>query len=273
MELVLIPSGEFEMGAGDTDDAAEEDEYPRHRVRLTEPFRIGRTEVTYGQFKAFVEETKYETYAEASGLGGNVWSTAENRIVEAPSMNWRNPENCTSLRDDLPVTQVTRDDAMKFCKWLGTREKATYRLPTEAEWEYCARAGTSTRWCAGNDPAELEDYAWIVSNSGYVIHPVGKRKPNAFGLFDMHGNVWEWCMDWDGPYSDRLEINPTGPAFGSQRVVRGGAYDWLISKTRSSYRGSSPQCYRYMTNGFRVVRSVNPIEAKLLKSRRGDKHD
>lgn len=257
MELALIPAGEFEMGAIETDSAAEENEFPRHRVRLTKPFWIGRTEVTVGQFKAFVDQTSYKTYAEASGRGGCIWNLEQGKVVESPTIDWRNDGSLSSGGNAMPVSQVTWHDAIKFCEWLGAEEHAVYRLPTEAEWEYACRAGSASRWSSGEDPKDLDRHAWTVRNAGYMKHPVGSLKPNVFGLYDMHGNVWEWCLDWYGPYADGSQIDPTGPKSGTDRVVRGGAYDWLLEKTRSSVRTSSHALHRYVVHGFRVVREVD----------------
>ena len=150
-----------------------------------------------------------------------------------------------------------------FCKKLSAREGNTYRLPTEAEWEYACRAGTETAWSFGDDEKELGDYAWYIENAGNIdqkfAHQVGLKEPNAFGLYDMHGNPWEWCHDYYGEdyYKQSSEKDPTGPTSGSARVVRGGS--WVLSSraTRSALRFSILPDDRYAYYGFRVVRELD----------------
>ncbi len=253
MELVLVPPGSFLMGAADSEKEAGEDERPQHRVRITHPFFMGRREVTVGEFRGFIVATKFEPEAESSGLGGGVYDREKKDIVRDLKWSWSNPGFRGKLFEDHPVVQVSWGDANEFCRWLSRREGRSYRLPTEAEWEYACRAGSTTRWCMGDSLEDLCNYAWFRENSEYAVHRVGRRRPNRFGLFDMHGNVWEWCHDWYGPYSDREVVDPTGPPRGTTRVTRGGPCDWAIEKTRSSARGYLNQFTLYMSNGFRVV--------------------
>jgi formylglycine-generating enzyme required for sulfatase activity len=155
---------------------------------------------------------------------------------------------------------VSWDDAVEFCRKLSAlpAEKAAgyvYRLPTEAEWEYACRAGTRTKYSFGDDESELGDYAWHASNSGNTTHPVGGKKPNPCGLYDMHGNVWEWCQDWHGDYPSGAVTDPTGPSSGSYRVLRGGSWNYFSEDCRSAYRYWYTPDYRGLNLGFRVLRS------------------
>ncbi len=151
--------------------------------------------------------------------------------------------------DDLPATNVSWNDAQSHC------EKYGFRLPTEAEWEYAARAGSQAAWSFGDDESQLGDYAWYKQNSGGEAHQVGTRKPNGWGLHDLHGNVWEWVADWKAPYSEEPQIDPTGPAEGEYRVVRGGSFVDESRDLRSAYRGWDRPVNRGRDVGFRCVRS------------------
>ena len=136
---------------------------------------------------------------------------------------------------------------------------AQYRLPTEAEWEYACRAGTTTTWYAGDDEGALKEHAWFVANAGKKLHPVGQKSPNAWGLYDMHGNVWEWCQDWfrERYYTTSPADDPTGAPAGSQRVNRGGSWSAGVAGCRSAYRGGTAPEGRSENLGFRLVRIVS----------------
>ena len=231
MKLKLIPAGEFLMGSPDTDKNGDDDEKAQHKVRITQPFCLGTTEVTQGQWE--------------SVMGTRPWEGKE--YVEEGK--------------DYAATYVTWDDAQEFCRTLSEKERSTYRLPTEAEWEYACRAGTTTVYHFGDDASRLGDYAWFGDNACDVdekyAHRVGQKNPNPFGLYDMHGNLWEWCHDWyDKDYYAGSPLDdPTGPSGGSTRVIRGGNW-WLgAGSCRSAYRyGYSPE-FRSNDLGFRVARS------------------
>jgi formylglycine-generating enzyme required for sulfatase activity len=244
MRLRLIPAGTFTMGsskeeidhllrfgdAWDRDTGSYLSEGPEHQVEITRPFYLATTEVTVGQFRQFVEAKG------SPGLGAR----------------WTDPG--FEQTDNHPVVFISWNAAVDFCKWLSDREGKTYRLPTEAEWEYCCRAGISgTRYCYGDDAAQLEDYAWYHKNSGGGTHPVGKKKPNDWGLYDMHGNAWEWCQDYYAQnYYKRSRVkDPMGPDFGGMRVHRGGSYSHHALSCRSAFRPSYPADGE--RDGFRVL--------------------
>jgi len=226
MAMVLIPAGEFLMGSPDSDQYAQSDEKPQHRVRITEPFYLGKYQITQEQWEAV--------------MGGN------------PS-RFPGPRN--------PVEQVSWEDCQAFLGKLNERYPspgAIFRLPTEAEWEYACRAGSSTHWCFGDDEASLKEYAWYAANSGHRPQSVGQKRLNAWGLCDMHGNVWEWCADWhESDYYTRSPTNdPKGPFFGSVRVLRGGSYYFRARFTRSAYRNEDTPFSRSRDFGLRVARTA-----------------
>jgi formylglycine-generating enzyme required for sulfatase activity len=219
-EFSRINAGNFWMGAVDGDSSAHLREKPRHLVTISKDFLLLRTETTQEQYKAV--------------MGSN------------PSYRSDDPS--------LPVEQVSWASAVDFCNKLSEADNAppgTYRLPTEAEWEYAARAG-STAVLYGS----IYSNAWYSSNSGGRTHPVKQTTPNAWNLYDMLGNVWEWTQDWFGDYAAESATDPTGPVTGSERVNRGGAWDSGASlvRTSSRYRGV-PYGY-YSGLGFRPLRSL-----------------
>jgi eukaryotic-like serine/threonine-protein kinase len=262
MALVLIRPGVFSMGSPARDGDARPDEFPEHVVRITRPFYLGDREVTVGQFRAFVQATKYRTEAERNGRGGHVYDPVSKELIEDPRVDWRNPRNSIPQAEDDPVVQVTRDDAAAFCEWLSKKERRAYRLPTEAEWEYSCRAGTGTRWNTGDDPSQLNDSAWTLDNAKFRNHPVGRKKPNAWDLYDMHGNVWEWCSDWYGPYPSKETTDPIGPPKGEKAVLRGGSWDFgTVVRTRSASRLPDPSNRSHFTHGFRVAMTPSGSQA------------
>jgi formylglycine-generating enzyme required for sulfatase activity/serine/threonine protein kinase/WD40 repeat protein len=277
MKMVLIPPGEFEMGsseeeverlvgeatrggfAADFFVAGLRTEAPRHRVRLTKPFSLGMHEVTVAQFRQFVKETGYKTDAEEHGKGRSFDRSKKDWQPAEPPATWRSPGFSEPQGDDHPVVLVTWNDAMAFCLWLSNKEGKIHRLPTEAEWEYACRAGTATRHQSGDSP--MADYAWFSENARYTTHPVGAKKANAWGLFDMAGNACELCVDWFAPYSESPQEDPLGPPMGVQRAVRGG--HWASWTAQSAWRGSTDQDGRdWVTSqqGFRVVRDLTAVD-------------
>ena len=253
MVLVLIPEGTFLMGSPDGDPYARSDEKTGASRADRHPFYLGACEVTVGQFRAFVDATGYSTKAETRWQGRRRSTTGSGRNSSgSPSLNWRNPGFRRPQADDEPVVQVCWDDATAFCKWLSQREGVHYRLPTEAEWEYACRAGSQSVWSFGDDPDALCDYAWFKRNAGSTTQPVGRKRPNPFGLYDMYGNVWEWCKDRYTPsYADDHGIDPKGPSEEKpERVLRGGSWGSLgPSKSGRRIAGAS----RKVTDTTRVV--------------------
>ncbi len=268
LEMVLIPAGSFAMG----DDNGLDDEWPAHEVTITKPFYLGKCEVTVGQFRRFVEATGYVTDAEkGTGFQGAFgWDRKAMEFAMNAEYSWRSPGFPQSDAD--PVVNVSWNDAMEFCKWLSREKGKTYRLPTEAEWEYACRAGTATEYSHGDDPEgvakignvadaefksqfpELE--AVIQASDGHAYtSPAGSFLPNAFGLYDMHGNVWEWCADWYDPehYTRSPSIDPEGPATGEERVYRGGGWFNCTRGCRAASRSASQPENRNLTLGFRVA--------------------
>jgi len=225
MKLALIPPGEFLMGSPDSDDAWDR-EKPQHRVRITQSFYLGMYEVTQAEYE---------------------------RVMG------KNPSHFKS-GPDAPVEGVSWDDAQEFCQKLSelAEEKEAgrrYRLPTEAEWEYACRAGTTTRYSFGDDPASLGEYAWYADNSDRKTHPVGEKKRNAWGLHDMHGNVCEWCADWYGKdyYAGSPPDDPPGPDGASERVIRGAHWRDSAGVCRAAVRGRFVPRHRDGYLGFRVA--------------------
>ncbi|MCL4205616.1 MAG: formylglycine-generating enzyme family protein, partial [Pirellulaceae bacterium] len=224
----LIPAGEFLMGSDSVASMAHTDEKPQHRVRITKPFYLGVFPVTKAEYLQVVRSNPYP-----------------------------------GQRDDRhPITYVSWDHAEEFCRRLSDQEGVTYSLPTEAQWEYACRAGSAGCWCFGNDESLLRQYAWYKENAGKRPHLVGQRKPNAWGLHDMHGNVWECCSDrWDENYyrqfAGQLAVDPHGPTAGSHRVIRGGCWRDGAWVCRAAYREKNLPSDQDFELGFRLARAVS----------------
>jgi formylglycine-generating enzyme required for sulfatase activity len=214
MKLVEIKPGDFMMGSLEGESGREWDE-TQHRVQITRGFFLGVTEVTQGQWDA---------------LNG-----------DDPSDN------------HYPVEYVSWNQAGLFCCGLSQKEEKTYRLPTEAEWEYACRAGTQTSFHNGEGEAALQDSGWYKGNSGLKTHPVGRKKANAWGLYDMHGNVYEWCEDRYGDYGKNAVVDPQGPATGDWRVIRGGSWADYPQNCRSARRRQLEDERQRALIGFRVA--------------------
>ena len=257
-ELVTIPAGDFLMGSA-TGDAIEK---PAHRVHV-KSFELATTEVTVKLFRAFTEATGFKTQAETKNStwlrdlealekGGRGWRMAP--------IHWRAPGFPQS--EDDPVVCVSWDDAMAFCEWLSKETGKPFRLPTEAEWEYACRAGTT-----GDYAGDLEEIAWYRENSDRKTHPVGQKKPNAWGLYDMHGNAWEWCSDmwqlYEGAPQEGLPpwLKEKKTDLTALRPLRGGAWgldkvDFRSGDLRASSRLPYPRNESCNNSGFRIARTV-----------------
>ena len=210
----MIPAGEFLMGSPVSDY-----EKPQHLVKISKPFYLGKFPVTQKEWKALMKT------------------------------------NPSRYQDELlPVTNVSWDDAQLFIQKLNQCQDGVYRLPTEAEWEYACRAGTTAEYAG-----ELKEMGWFKENTENRPHPVGLKKPNAFGLFDMHGNIWEWCSDWYGSnyYEKSPTIDPPGPGTGSFRINRGGSWMSVAIQCRSAFRGMNAPGTQLDYLGFRLVRLIS----------------
>jgi formylglycine-generating enzyme required for sulfatase activity len=231
-------------------------EAPKHRVRITKPFWLGVHEVTRGQFRRFVEERSYKTEAERDGKGG--FSLVDGQWKQDPRFVW-NRDLGFEQADDHPVVNVSWNDVTAFCAWLSEKEGEKSQLPSEAQWEYACRAGTATRWYWGDDEGALKEHGWFKENAGDKTHPVGEKSPNAWGLSDMHGNVWEWCQEWLGDryYATSPMEDPPGAPGGSGRVARGGGWLEVASNGRASFRGGGGPGGRDGGRGIRLARIVS----------------
>jgi formylglycine-generating enzyme len=236
MELIEIPAGKFTMGSPEGEEDRQEDE-AQVRVTLTKSFGLGKTEVTQGQWSKVMARRPID------------------EVLMPHIKPWK----------DCPAAYVDWDEATEFCKKLTAIERKAgklkaneeYRLPTEAEWEYACRAGTTTAFSFGDDESKLGEYAWYDGNTKNIdrewAHKVGTKKPNPWGLHDMHGNVAEWCEDW---HDEKLSggVDPVGLNAGYRRVIRGGDWDHDASDCRSAYRGNYGPASRSISVGFRIVR-------------------
>jgi formylglycine-generating enzyme required for sulfatase activity len=214
LEIVLIPAGKFLRGSPVSETGRTNNE-KQHEVTLTKPFYMGKYEVTQEQWEAVMGY---------------------------------NPSNTKGAK--LPVTVVSWEDCQEFIKKLNAKTNGGYRLPTEAEWEYACRAGTTTAYSFGDSLTKSD-----ANIDGDSIKAVGSYKPNAFGLYDMHGNVWEWCEDWMADYPAGALTDPKGPGTGTSRVLRGGSFDRVVSIARSSFRYYDAPSLRYYSYGFRLART------------------
>ena len=246
MELKLIQPGTFKMGSPETEIGRRDDETPVREVTITKPFYIGVTEVTQEQWLAIMG-------ANPSCFAGPPRSRWENIQGLFKKLSGTVPSKVIDPK--RPVDNVTWDDVQAFLKKLSEKEKVIYRLPTEAEWEYACRAGTQTPYYWGDK--WNDEYGWCNSNSGHATHNVGMKKPNTWGLYDMIGNVAEWCQDWHGLYPVTAKAtDPQGSSVGQRRVLRGGSfYGDSQPHCRSAHRGHFWPDGTSIDIGFRVVRT------------------
>lgn len=243
MNFVRIEPGSFLMGSPETEEDRGKDE-TQHRVTLTKPYYMAAHDVTRAQFAAFVDETGYKTDAEKAG-SDETWK--HNKVFEQ--------------EDTHPVVQVSWNDTVAFIAWLSKRDHKTYRLPTEAEWEYACRAGATTPFNTGATiSADLANYngSFVYGAGAKGVNrekttPVGSFPANKWGLYDMHGNAWQWCSDVYGDYPASAVSDPSGPAEGPWRVLRGGSYVYAPLTCRSASRYHNVPEIHYNDCGFRVV--------------------
>jgi formylglycine-generating enzyme required for sulfatase activity len=260
MRFILIRPGGFTMGSPAGESGRLNDE-TQHHVRLTMRYFMQSTEVTMGQFKKFVESTDYETEAEKAG---GCWTAGDGRRwTQTPGTSWQNP-GLADMEENLPVMCVTWNDAAAFAQWLSRKERRTYRLPTEAEWEYAGRAGLSTPFSTGRclstdeanygriGPAYKRCTTVFGNTRGRPVN-VGSLTPNPWKLHNIHGNVSEWCRDWYGRYPSGRVTNPTGPGSGTERVMRGGHWQADAAGCRSARRWRFPPNLASDAVGFRLV--------------------
>ena len=282
IKLVRIHKGEFVMGSEELPS-----EKPMHKVRITKDYYLAAHIVTVGQFKAFVKDANYQTDAEKSGKGALGFDIEARWFAAAPAgYSWRKPG--FSQADDHPVVCVSWHDADAFCKWLSKKDGKRYRLPTEAEFEYAARAGTTTRFSSGEADASLKGLANLADealltrmdkkivaanaappgnksagiagwNDGFSFtSPVTQFKGNPWGLSDMHGNVWTWCADWSVRYTDGPQDDPTGPKDPTKgRVIRGGAWNVGPLRCRSANRVQRAPGESFCFVGIRIACAVD----------------
>ena len=252
--FVLVQGGSFDMGCSPEQQNCEANEKPVHRVTLNS-YYIGQYEVTVQEFRAFIDASGYVTDAEKDG-GSYFWtgSAWEKRA----GINWRHDAQGVlrpASENRHPVIHVSWNDAMEYCKWLSRRTGRSYRLPTEAEWEFAARGGSRSRGYQYAGSNNLGDVGWYWDNAGRKTQVVGQKTPNELGLYDMSGNVWEWCQDWYGDYSSSAQTNPTGPSTGSYRVGRGGSWVNDPQVCRVAGRDGYDPGNRGNDVGFRLART------------------
>lgn len=240
MEFIRIPAGSFLMGSAEDDAAAFNIEKPQHEVTISEDFYLGKYEVTQEEWEDL--------------MGSNPYTLdRSNPYYNLEGMKER------ITRPNHPAT-VSWEDAQEFINRLNEKEgHKRYRLPTEAEWEYAARAGTITAYSFGDDKEDLDEYAWYGENfQTGGTHPVGQKLPNPWGLYDMHGNAWEWVEDHYSRdyYNESPAVDPTGPTRGGEYVVRGGSWHNTATSWRSAFRKGYEKDYRGISIGFRVAITI-----------------
>lgn len=229
MDMVWINPGKFIMGSPESESGRESNE-TQHEVIISKGFWLGKYEITQSQWESVMNTRPWE---------GQVFV--------------KNAEN-------HPAVYISWNDVQEFIAKLNEAEKTNvYRLPTEAEWEYACRAGTKTAFSFGDSASKLGEYAWFGKNTydlgNMFAHAVGQKKPNPWGLYDMHGNVWEWVQDYYGPYESKTQVDPKGAESGDTRVFRGGSFYYIANFTRSAYRGYNSPTHKLFNLGARLVKS------------------
>ena len=224
-EMIPVEGGTFTMG--DTEMEGDANEQPTHQVTL-KAFSIAKTETTVAQWRTFCNAT--------------------GRQLPKPPPFWE-------WIDSNPIVNINWQDAVGYCEWLSDKTGELYRLPTEAEWEYAARGGNKSKGFKYSGAQSMDAVGWFIPNSNNQTQPVCLKRPNELGIYDMSGNVWEWCKDWFGPYTAEAQTNPRGPATGSLRVMRGGSWNDVITTCRVSLRSRFGPSDLIGSIGFRVVLS------------------
>ncbi len=247
-EMVFISGGTFQMGSNDGDS----DEQPVHSVTVSD-FYIGKYEVTHKEYIYFLNDINCSS---SGSYNGEELIDMDSYACAVGYSGGKFYFKGSSYAEDIlcPVIEVTWYGANEYCKWLSGKTGKTYRLPTEAEWEYATGGGSTHQKWAGTDyESSLSSYAWYSSNSGSKTHKVGTKSPNKFGLYDMSGNVWEWCNDWYESYSSSSQTDPKGPSSGSDRVFRGGSWYDNASRCRVAFRYHNYPTFSSHDIGFRVA--------------------
>lgn len=275
-DMIAIPGGEFLMGSPEGEPGHKPDESPQHKVKIA-PFWMGKHEVTWDEYDVWSYNLDIKR-REVNKIAG----TDRDKLSDAVTRPTKPYTDMTfgMGHDGYPAICMTQLAAKTYCEWLSAKTGRYYRLPTEAEWEYACRAGTTTAYSFGDDPAKLNEYGWTIDNSGEKYHKVGQKKPNPWGLFDMHGNVQEWCIDQyvADTYKTSAAENPVVPASKEYpQVVRGGSWEAEATMCRSAAREFStpewkvqdpqiPKSKWYHTDalfvGFRVVRPLQEPTAE-----------
>jgi formylglycine-generating enzyme required for sulfatase activity len=258
VDFVLIPAGSFRQGSPATEAGRKDDETPRE-VKISSEFYLSKYPITKKQFARFVGELRYVTEAEKGDSGG--YGFDGKQLVQAPKYNWKNPGFAQT--DEHPVVLVTYNDCRAFLRYLQRKAERVAELPTEAQWEYAARAGATTAYPNGNTPADLDKLGYPKSAG---THPVGQKAANAWGLYDLVGHVHQWCRDLDGPYegetTDPLRPETAVGADKARYILRGGSFLKDAAACRSAARYRNDPGSRNADNGFRVVLGVNRMTAK-----------
>jgi sulfatase modifying factor 1 len=249
-EMVLIPGGSFLMGSPVDEAGRQDHEGPQHKVRL-DPFYLCSKETTIKLFMAYYRETvsaKRDFIAVEEAKKDEEQSNDDVDVITGPTPVYG--DMTMGYEDTHPAIGITWHNAMTFCRWLSKKTGKKYHLPTEAEWEYACRAGTTTAYSFGDDPKKLGDFGWFEDTADSETNPVGKKKPNAWGLYDMSGNVREWVHDFYSPtaYKEAAKNNPTvnpkGPKTGELHVARGGDYSCPADELRSAARTFEQEWWR-----------------------------
>jgi len=240
--MIKIKSGSFMMGSDDGDS----DEKPVHRVTIPNDFYIGKYEVTNEEFAKFLNDSNVQEN----------WLEDKSQDSDSRIIKNRNSYKVESGYEKHPIVEVSWYGAKAYAKWLSKKTNKNYRLPTESEWEYVARAGTTTKYSFGNSSNDLSSYAWYNRNNGDGTKKVGTKQPNPWGIYDIHGNVWEWCEDW---YIDNYNSTPiNGTAYNNKKdykVLRGGSWFDFANVLRSANRSWITADYTFNYIGFRLVLS------------------